>query len=239
MGRLPRLPPTIFEGAGVAGHQSLAHDHLAYYDLAVNLQQSLYDIVREHHALTDYRVERRNSAISDALRPVPKNRRWWLGVGVQCGYHHQPGCEGSHGHQGPQGQVFVHRTDPYKVLAVSPCSSANTSDGSPLCTKILYLDLPSDRPGADVIAGAFRCKPASLVPTPSIVAKCRSMYLRTGPTQHVLNSFSKKSLPYDVTQGDVSTPLQRFEIEKVTRHLSIRLRGGVIAVMYETYWPEV
>ena len=31
-GRLPRLPLTIFERTGVAGHQRLAADHLAYCD---------------------------------------------------------------------------------------------------------------------------------------------------------------------------------------------------------------
>ena len=36
MGRLPRLPLTIFERTGVFGHQSLARDHLAYFDLATD-----------------------------------------------------------------------------------------------------------------------------------------------------------------------------------------------------------
>ena len=71
MGRLPRLPLRIFERTGVAGHQSLARDHLAYCDLATDRQQRAYDIVREHHTLTVYHVGRRNSALSDALRPVP------------------------------------------------------------------------------------------------------------------------------------------------------------------------
>ena len=35
-------------------------------------QHCAYDIVREHHALPVSRVERRNSALSDALHPVPK-----------------------------------------------------------------------------------------------------------------------------------------------------------------------
>ena len=37
-------------------------------------------------------------------------------------------------------------TGPYKFLAVDPCSSADTPDGSPLGAKLLYLDLPSDMP---------------------------------------------------------------------------------------------
>ena len=61
-------------------------------------------------------------------------------------------------------------------------------------------------------------------------------YLPAGLTQYVLNNFSKKSPPYHVTQDDVSIPLQLLEVEKITGHQSVRGRGGVIAVMYETYW---
>ena len=72
MGQLPRLPLTIFESTGVFVHRSLARDHLAYCDLATDHQQRAHDIVREHHALTVSCVERRNSALTDALRAVPK-----------------------------------------------------------------------------------------------------------------------------------------------------------------------
>ena len=47
MGRLVRLHFTIFERTGVAGHQSLARDHLAYCDLATDRQQRAHDIVSE------------------------------------------------------------------------------------------------------------------------------------------------------------------------------------------------
>ena len=46
MGRFPRLPLTVFERTGVAGHQSLARDRLAYCDLATDRQQRANDIVR-------------------------------------------------------------------------------------------------------------------------------------------------------------------------------------------------
>ena len=72
MGRLPRPPLTIFERTGVTGHQSLVHDHLAYCDFATDRQQRVYDIVREHHALTVSHVECRKSALSDARRAVLK-----------------------------------------------------------------------------------------------------------------------------------------------------------------------
>ena len=70
MGRLPRLSLTVFERTSVFGHQTLARDHLAYRDVATDRQQRAYDIARGHHALTVYRVERRNSALTDALRAV-------------------------------------------------------------------------------------------------------------------------------------------------------------------------
>ena len=72
MGRLPRLPLTVFERTEVAGHQSLACDHLTCCDLGTDRQKRANDIVRQHHSLTVSRVNRRNSALADALRPTPK-----------------------------------------------------------------------------------------------------------------------------------------------------------------------
>ena len=60
--------------------------------------------------------------------------------------------------------------------------------------------------------------------------------LPAGLTQFVLNIFSKKSPPYHVTQDDVSAPLQRLEVEKITGHQPVRGRDGVIAVLYKTHW---
>ena len=71
MGRLPRLPLTVFDRAGVVGHQSLARDHLAYCDLTTDRQKRANGIARAHHALTVSRVNRRNSALAEALRPAP------------------------------------------------------------------------------------------------------------------------------------------------------------------------
>ena len=51
----------------------------------------------------------------------------------------------------------------------------------------------------------------------------------------MLNIFSKKSPPYHVTKDDVSTPLQRLEVEQITGHQSVRGRSGVIAVLYKTH----
>ena len=61
-------------------------------------------------------------------------------------------------------------------------------------------------------------------------------YLPAGLVQYVLNNFPKKSPPYHVTQDDVSVPLQRLEVEKITGYQSVRGLGGVIAVLYKTHW---
>ena len=55
----------------------------------------------------------------------------------------------------------------------------------------------------------------------------------------MLNNCSKKSPPYHVTQDDVSTPLQRLEVEQITGHQSVWGRGGVIAVLYKTHWVRL
>ena len=100
--------------------------------------------------------------------------------------------------------------------------------------KLLYLDLPSDMPGADARGrvSVQRCKPCANPHDQGDMPK----YLPAGLTKYVLNNFSNKCPPYHVTQDDVLTPLQRLEVEKITGHYSVRGRGGVTAVMYETHW---
>ena len=71
MNRLPRLSLTIFEQHYARGHQSLARDQLEYCDLAADRQRRAYALVREQHAITVSRVERRNSALSDAFKQRP------------------------------------------------------------------------------------------------------------------------------------------------------------------------
>ena len=109
MNRLPHLPLTIFERAGAAGHQSLARDHLAYCDLATDRQQHAYDIAREHNALTVFRAERRNSALSDALRAVPK-----FAVGGWVWVYNTVATirQGANGRQRPQGKALAQLDGP-------------------------------------------------------------------------------------------------------------------------------
>ena len=239
MGRLLRLPLTVFDRTGVVGHQSLARDHLAYCDLATDRQKRANDIVRAHHALTVSRVNRGNSTLADALRPAP-NRCGWSSMGVQFFLYHPPGREGEHRRQGTQGQLALNWAGPYEILAVGLCSAAETPDGSPLGSNLHYLDLPSDMPGSDARrrVAIKRCKPCANPHDSGDMPK----YLPAGLTQYVVNIFSKKFPPYHVTQDDVSIPLQqvqRMEVEQITGDQSIRGRVGVIAVQYKTHWAEL
>ena len=103
-------------------------------------------------------------------------------------------------------KLALNRTGPYKVLAVGPCSSTETPDGSPLGDNLLYLDLSSDLPGSDARrrVAIERCKPCTNPHDSSDMPK----YLPAGLTQYVLNNFSKKPPPYHVTQDAVSAPPQ-------------------------------
>ena len=174
MGNFPRLPLTIFR-TGVFSHQSLAHDCLAYSDLATDRQQRAYDIVREHHGVTVSRVERRNSALSDALHAVPKfTAGGWVWMYNTSATIRQ-GANTDTDAEILKAKFSLDRTGPHKVLAVDPCTPADTPDGSPSGDKRLCLDLPSDMPDADA-RGAVRCNAANLVPTPTTKAICRSIY---------------------------------------------------------------
>ena len=125
-------------------------------------------------------------------------------------------------------------TGPYKILAVGPCSAVETPAGSPLGSNLLYFDIPYDLPGSDARrrVAIQSCKPCANRHNSEDMPK----YLPAGLTQYVLNRFSKRSPPYHVTQDNVSTPLQRLEVEQITGHQSVRGRGDVIAVLYKTYW---
>ena len=163
MGRLPRLPLTICDRPGVAGHQSLARDHLAYCYLASERQQRANDIVREMHALTVSRVERRNSALSDALRQVSNfivgNWVWLYSTASIIRKSAKAGTDA----KVLKTKFALNLTGPYKILANDPCPSSDTPDGSPLGDKLLYLDLPADVPGADAHrrVSVERCKPCA------------------------------------------------------------------------------
>ena len=215
------------------GHQSLARDHLTYCDLTTDRHKRANDIVRAHHGLTVSCVNRRNSALADELRPAPNfvTDGWaWVynSASIIC-----QGVKANTNAKVRKAKLTLKWTGPYKILAVGPCSAAETPDGSPLGSNPLNLDLPTDLPGSDACrcVAIERSKPCANPDDSGNMPKC----LPAGITQYVLNMFSKKSAPYHVTLDDVSTPLQRLEVEQITGHHSVR-RGGVIVVLYKTHW---
>ena len=110
----------------------MARDRLAYCDIATDRQQRAYDIVREHPALTVGSVNRRNSALSDARRPAPKftvsGWTWVYNVVATIRQGAKPDTIA----KVLKARLSLNWTDPYKVLAVGPCSLTDAPDGSPL-----------------------------------------------------------------------------------------------------------
>ena len=177
MGRLPRLHLTVFDYTGVVGHQSLACDHLAYCDLATDRQKRANDIVRAHHALTVSRVNRRNSALADALRPSPNFASGgWAWVYKSASTICQ-GVKANTDAKVLKAKLVLIWTGPYKILAVGPYSAAETPDGSPLGSNLLYLDLPSDLLGWTLV-GVWPSSAANPVPTPTTAGTCSNTYRR-------------------------------------------------------------
>ena len=133
-------------------------------------------------------MNRRNSAVADALRPVPK----FAVVGWAWVYNSastiRQGVTVNTDAKVRKAKLAFNCTGPYKVLAVGPCSSADIPDGPPIGDNLLCLDLPSDLPGSDARrhVAIECCKPCSNPHDSSDMPK----YLPTGLTQYVLNKFS-------------------------------------------------
>ena len=123
---------------------------------------------------------------------------------------------------------------PFKILVVGPSPSDSTSDSRPLAAKWVYLDLLNDMPGPDAHCrvSVARCKPCTNPHDTTDLPR----YLPAGLTQYVLNHHTTKSPPFHVTADDVSVPVERLEVDKISSHRSVRGRGGAIAVLYETHW---
>ena len=95
------------------------------------------------------------------------------------------------------------------------------------------MDLPNDIPGPDAHCrvSVARCKPCTNPYDTSDLPR----YLPAGLTQFVLNNYTTTP-PFHVTADDVSVPVERLEVDKISSHRSVRGRGGVIAVLYQTNW---
>ena len=71
MGRLPRLPLTVFDFPNIGEHQSLNRDQVAFIDLVTARQQRAFCAVREIHAIYVSRLDRRNAPLMNTLRLLP------------------------------------------------------------------------------------------------------------------------------------------------------------------------
>ena len=127
-------------------------------------------------------------------------------------------------------KLSLNWTAPYKVLAVGPCTPADTPNGSLLGAKLLNLDLPSDMPGADArrrVSVQALCQP----PRPYRRAEVFS----SGVDAKCAQQFLKKIQPVPRHSRRRFYSSQILEVEKITGHLSVGGRGGVITVMFETH----
>ena len=237
MGRLPRLPLTIFDRSYGGTHQNLDRDQLAYCDLARERQQRAYELVREQHALTVARVHGRNSALSDALLRRPQYAAGgWVWVYDTAATIRQ-GLRKGADNKILKEKLSLNWTGPLKIIAVGPAPATDTPDGRPLGDKLLYLDLPSNLsgPAAKPRVTVERCKPCANPYDADDIPR----HLPAGLTQYVLHAFATKSPPYHVTTDDVSTPPILIDVAKITGHQCVRGRGGAIAVLYETHWKGI
>ena len=134
-----------------------------------------YDIISEHHALIVYRVERRNSAFSNALRPVPNSP---LAAGCGCTIWLPESAKARRRTRTPRPSRPSSRTTgqarPKSSQLAPVCTLADTPDGSPLSTLSYCIWIYPPTCPALMLAGAFRYNAASPVPTPTTMATCRS-----------------------------------------------------------------
>ena len=234
IGRLPRLPLSLFDHPAVGGHQSLDRDQLAYCNLAVDRQRHAYDLVREYHSLAVSRVERRNSKFVKALNNLPVfevgNWAWIYNSAATI----RQGAKKNTDDLVLKAKFSLSWTGPFKILAVGPAAASDTPDGRPLARRLLYLDLPTDAQGPDSRrrVSILRCKPCRNPYDTDDIPKCLPADLST----YVLHSFDSKSPPFHVTPEDVSAPAGHCDVDHISGHQLVRGRGGFVAVLYETHW---
>lgn len=237
MGRLLRRPLTIFEPVRVGRRQKLSCDYLAYCDLPTDCQRCSYAIVREHHALTV-------SHLNHRIPPFPKcdarlhNLSAAVGRGCVIRLPPSASVKARTDAKVLKAKRPLNWTDQCKFFAVDPRPSADTPNGSVLGAKTLYLDLcvptcPARKPTA-----AFRWRATSPVPPPH-ESDGMPKHLRAGGLTQNLCSTTSPRTPqknHVTLRTGVSSPILHLELEKITRHQSVRGRGGFVAVIDESHW---
>ena len=233
LGRMPRLPFTIFERDNIGGHQSLQRDQLAYRDQLRERQKWAYDLVRQHHTATISRLSRANDRITAALnrQPIWKAGDWvWVYNSASTVTYGTTGPSAPPAHK----KLSLNWTGPYQILTVGPAPTS--PDGRPIGDKLLFLDLPSDLPGRDAKprVSVTRCKPCLHPHNLSDIPK----HLPADITPYVLTRFATPSPPYHLTPEDVEARIEPLAVDKITGHQLVRGRGGQLAVLYETHWCD-
>ena len=137
----------------------------------------------------DRRVNRSSSAFADAPRPPPNFATGgWIWVYNSAATILQ-GVEANTNAKVFKAKLVLHWTDPYKILAVGPYSAAETPDGLPLGSSLLFLDLPYDLPGSDARRRvAIECCESCANPTTA--RTCPNIY-RRGRRSTCSTTFSK------------------------------------------------
>ena len=124
------------------------------------------DIVRAHHAPTVSRVNRRNSALTDALSPTPDVvvGAWaWVCTSAST---IRRGLKANTDGKELKATLALNWTDRYKILAIDLCYAAKTPDGSPLgATSSIWT-----------LVGVWRLTGASPAPTPTTAGRCVNTY---------------------------------------------------------------
>ena len=131
-------------------------------------------------------MERRNSALSDALKQLCINTIGdWVWV-YNTAANILQGAKSDTDAKVLKEKLSLSWAGAFKIFAVGPSPSDSTPDGRPLASKLLYLDLPNDMPGPDAHCrvSVVRCKPCTNPHDTTDLPK----YLRAGLAQYVLKS---------------------------------------------------
>lgn len=183
------------------------------------------------------RIERRNSALAGSPRSTLTYTagQWvWSYKTIVTIYQ---GSKKDKDDKVLKAKLSLNWTGSYKILAVRPAGTAGTPDRRPMATKLLFLDLPGDMPGVDSWrrVPVVRWKPCFNLHDLDDMPK----YPPAGLTRYVLHTFAAKCPPYCVTDDGVSVSVERLEVTQISRHRTVRGRGGVFAVLYETHWKGI
>ena len=127
MGRVPRLPLSVFDHPRVGGRQGLDRDQVEYCNLAVDRQRRSYELVRECYALTVSRIQRRNSDLSQAITPPAFVVGKWAWVYNTAATIRQ-GARKNTDDQVLKAKLSLPWTGPFQILAVGPADDAEKAN---------------------------------------------------------------------------------------------------------------